>query len=141
MHARKMVLLAALLAGATAGCQHIIVSPLASPPSKGYEITGVALNKGNERQYQFDDGYRLVVSMDESGKPVRAQAYDANGNKVPTMVKPRSDVRICVKKEPDWKSKEDCEPLLSMPYETYFKSGTGTTCYLNIGGHIIPYQC
>jgi hypothetical protein len=141
MHARRRVVLAALLAGATAGCQQIVVRPLASPASKGFEVTGVALSKGGEVQYQFDDGYRLVVNMNEVGKPISAQAFDANGNKVPTMIRPRSDVRICVKKESDWKSKEDCEPLLSMPYETYFKSGTGTTCYLNIGGHIIPYQC
>jgi hypothetical protein len=94
----------------------------------------------SDNEYRFDDGYRVVVTKDKSGRLEAAQAYDGSGKPVPTIVRPRSEMEICVPKPDDWKSPR-CEPLTSMPFETYFKSSTHTTCYMDMGGYFIAYQC
>jgi hypothetical protein len=129
VHARLMIVIATVLTGTTACCAHRYPS---GPERRGYRVDG--------NEYRFDNGYRLVVERDDTGKPIKAQAFDADGKPVPTMIRPRRDLRLCVTKPEGWKSPE-CEPLSSMPYETYFTSGTKTTCYLDMGGYFIPYQC
>ena len=123
MNTRTMIL-AALLLG-TAAC----VGPQAAAGPRNEKI---AFN-----------GYRLEVTLDEMGKPVKAQAYDAQNNPVPTAIIPLSDASICVPKPPHSNDGPSpyCEPLSYFPDRVSFKSGSKTLCHTVINGQLVYYKC
>jgi hypothetical protein len=100
-----------------------------------------ALVEGNtESIYK---GYRLEVSADAQGVPVRAQAYNSRNEPVPTSIVGLRDVTVCVPKSPDVTAQADkyCAPLSDMPDGTDFKIGTSSTCQHKLDGKMIVYEC
>jgi hypothetical protein len=102
------------------------------------------------------NGYRLVVQKDDgrgvsalsaasgtSAQPA-ARAFDPQGKEVPVVTVPLGEVKVCAPRHPDASagSAPVCEPLVSLPKGTSFKTGTGTLCwYYDVWGRLHYYPC
>jgi hypothetical protein len=114
-----------------------------------------------EQVYQLN-GHRLKVNRDDAGLVANAKAFDKDGKEIPTAVIPTRDVKVCTPKALAAESSpseqralaaeagpshqqagpdQHCEPLLYMPYDTFFKTGTNSWCYLYQGTTVIKYWC
>jgi hypothetical protein len=114
-----------------------------------------------DAEYQFS-GYRLKVNLDDAGLVSLARAFDKQGKETPTAIIPAREVKVCTPKalaaEPGPAEQRalaaeagpshqhageshQCEPLLFMPENTLFKTGSNSWCYLYQGTQVIKYWC
>jgi hypothetical protein len=89
------------------------------------------------------NGYRLLVPAEQT-PDAKARAFNPSGKEVPVVTVPLGEVKVCAPKpaDPSAGAAPVCEPFLSLPKQTSFKTGTGSTCwYYDIWGRIHYYWC